>query len=129
MEDVTDICEQGGIKLHTLRPTGWLTMRVWGAMCCVQPLEKLRKLDARSRMCFFIGYKFEGGGYRVCDPRKGVVVGSRDVVFNEDACDRPPSTSRTSSPPTPTSWLYSLHHKFASVAAESTRSREAEFGI
>jgi len=33
----------------------------------VQPLEELRKLDARSRMGFFVGYKYEGGGYRVWD--------------------------------------------------------------
>jgi len=49
----------------------------------------LKKLDAWSRMCFFVGYKYEGGGYRVWDPRKGVVVESRDVVFFEDGLPPP----------------------------------------
>jgi len=66
--------------------------RVWGAP--VQLLEKLRKLDARSRICFFVGYKYEGGGYRVWDPRKGVVVESRDVVFKEDGLPPPTGPQR-----------------------------------
>ena len=31
-------------------------------------------------MCFFVGYKYEGG-YRVWDPKRRVVVESRDIVF------------------------------------------------
>ena len=34
-------------------------------------------------MCFFVGYKYDGGGYRVWDPKRRVVAESRDVVFFE----------------------------------------------
>ena len=33
----------------------------------VELTERLRKLDDRATMCFFVGYKYEGGGYRVSD--------------------------------------------------------------
>jgi len=39
----------------------------------VEPLVKLKKLDERVRMCFFVSYMYGGGGYRVWDP-KGKVV-------------------------------------------------------
>ena len=35
-------------------------------------------------------YKYSGGGYRVWDPEKRVVVKSRDVVFFEDSLPSPP---------------------------------------
>ena len=40
-------------------------------------------------MCFFIGYKYEGGGYRVWDPKRRVVVESKDIVFFEDGLPPP----------------------------------------
>jgi len=65
-------------------------LRAFGAPCTVvQLLEKLKRLDARSRMCFFVSHKYEGGGYRVWDLRKGVVVESRNVVFFEDGLPPP----------------------------------------
>ena len=36
--------------------------------------ERSRKLDDRARICFFVGYKYEGGGYQVWDPKRRVVV-------------------------------------------------------
>ena len=39
----------------------------------VEPLVKLKKLDERVRMCFFVSYTYGGGGYRVWDP-KGKVM-------------------------------------------------------
>jgi hypothetical protein len=36
----------------------------------VEPSEKLHKLDDKATMCYFVGYKYGGGGYRVWD-RKG----------------------------------------------------------
>ena len=84
-------------------------LRALGAPCTVvQPLEKLRKLDAQSRMCFFFGYKYERGGYRFGTHAMGRRRVQRSFSMRT-ACHRPPSTSRTSSPPTQTSWLYSLH--------------------
>src|SRR5258706_6870592 len=56
----------------------------------VEPAEKLRKLDNRARMCFFVGYKYSGGGYRVCDPEKKAIVEYRDVAFFEDGLPSPP---------------------------------------
>ena len=50
-------------------------LRAFGAPCAiVEPKERLRKLDDRATMCFFVGYKYEGGGYRVWDPKRRVVV-------------------------------------------------------
>src|SRR6267154_1452795 len=66
-------------------------LRAFGAPCAiVEPAEKLKKLDDRARMCFFVGYKYSGGGYRVWDPAKKVIVESRDVVFFEDGLPSPP---------------------------------------
>jgi len=39
----------------------------------VEPKELLKKLDDRATMCFFVGYKYDGGGYRVWDPERRVV--------------------------------------------------------
>ena len=55
----------------------------------VEPTERLRKLDDRATMCFFVGYKYEGGGYRVRDPKRQVIVESRDLVFFEDGLPPP----------------------------------------
>jgi len=63
-------------------------LRAFGAPCSiVGPLEKL---DDQARMCFFVGYKCGGGGYRVWDPKGRDVMESKDVVFYEDGL--PPST-------------------------------------
>ena len=51
---------------------------------------KLKKLDGRP-MCFFVGYKYSGGCYRVWDPEKQVVVKSKDVVFFEASLPSPPT--------------------------------------
>ena len=45
-------------------------LHAFGAPCAIVELnEKLRKLDDRVSMCFFVGYKYEGG-YRVWDPKR-----------------------------------------------------------
>ena len=36
-------------------------------------------------MCFFVGYKYEGGGYQVWDPKRRVVVESKYLVFSSAA--------------------------------------------
>ena len=67
-----------------------MDLRAFGAPCAiVEPSEKLRKLDDHARMCVFVGYKYGGGGYRVWDPRRSVVVKSRDVIFFEDSLPMP----------------------------------------
>jgi len=76
-------------------------LRAFGAPCSiVEPLVKLKKLDERARMCFFVGYKYGGGGYRVWDPKGKVVVESRDILFYEDGLPPPTlSEARTQPPP------------------------------
>ena len=65
-------------------------LRAFGAPCAiVEPKERLRKLDDRATMCFFVGYNYEGGGYRVWDPKKRVVVESRDILSFEDGLPPP----------------------------------------
>jgi len=48
------------------------------ACTIVEPKERPRKLDDRATMCSFVGYKHEEGGYTVWDPKRRVVVESRD---------------------------------------------------
>jgi len=46
-------------------------LRAFGAPCAIiKPKERLRKLDDQAMMCFFVGYKYKGGGYQVWDPKK-----------------------------------------------------------
>ena len=76
--------------LHGIKP-GLADLCAFGALCTiVKPVAKLKKLDDQVRMCFVVGYKYSGGGYRVWDPEKKVVVKSRDVVFFEDGLPSPP---------------------------------------
>ena len=74
-------------------------LRTFGVLCTiVEPKERLKQLDDRVTMCPFVGYKYEGGGYRVWDPKRQVVVESRDVVFFEDGF---PSPTLNDLPPRP----------------------------
>lgn len=50
---------------------------------------KLRKLDERVSMCFFIGYKYGGGGYRVWDPKRQAVIKTHNVVFFKEGLPAP----------------------------------------
>ena len=57
----------------------------FGTPCAiVQPVVKLKKLDNRANMCFFLGYKYSSGGYRVWRLEIKMVVEARDVVFFEE---------------------------------------------
>ena len=59
-----------------------LHLHAFGVLCAiVEPKERLRKLDDRRIMCFFVGYKYVGGGYWVWDPKRQVVVKSRDILL------------------------------------------------
>ena len=62
---------------------------------------RMRKLDDKKTMCFFVVYKYDGGGYQVWDPKRRVVV--------EFADRHPHSTIRVHSPLTRTSLLYNPH--------------------
>ena len=41
------------------------------------------KLDAKSKICFFIGYGNEKFGYRFWDEQNKKIIRSRNVIFNE----------------------------------------------
>ena len=52
--------------VHSARRAGSLTT------------ERMRKLDDRTTMCFLVGYKYDGGGYRF-GTRKGELLSSPDI--------------------------------------------------
>ena len=62
----------------------------------VEPTERLRKLDDRAMMCFFVEYKYKEGGYQVWDLKRRAVVEFRDIVLFEDGL--PPPTLNGSRP-------------------------------
>ena len=68
-------------------------LHAFSAPCAIVSLsEKLKKLDDWASMCVFVGYKYGGGGYRVWDLRKSIMVETRDITFYEDGL--PPPTYR-----------------------------------
>ena len=73
-------------------------LRAFGVPCTVvEPREKLRKLDDRASACVFVGYKYGGGGYRVWDCQRSVVVEARGVTFFEEG-PSPPTLRQLTTP-------------------------------
>ena len=71
-------------------PPNMSDLHAFGAPCAVVELAvKLRKLDNCLSMCFLVGYKYGGGGYRVWDPKRQVVIETCDVVFFEGGLPEP----------------------------------------
>ena len=71
-------------------------LHAFGASCAiVEPKERLRKLDDRMTVYFFVGYKYNGGGYRVWDRKRRVVAESRS-----SACRHPLSMTYRPGPST-----------------------------
>ena len=50
------------------------------------------KLDAKSKICFFIGYGDEKFGYRFWDEQNRKIIRSRNVIFNEHVIYKDKST-------------------------------------
>ena len=50
------------------------------------------KLDAKLKICFFIGYVDEKFGYRFWDEQNRKIIGSRNVIFNEQVMYKDRST-------------------------------------
>ena len=50
------------------------------------------KLDAKSKICFFIGYGDEKFSYRFWDEQNRKIIRSRNVIFNEHAMYKDRST-------------------------------------
>jgi len=75
--------------LYGMKPD-LVDLRAFGAPCAIAKLSaKLKKLDDRARFCVFVRYKYSGGGYRVWDPEREVVVESQDMIFFEDGLPPP----------------------------------------
>lgn len=60
-------------------------MRVFGTTAFVHvPKMKRRKLDAKYKKMFLVGYQNESSNYRLYNPDTGQIVISRDVIFDEN---------------------------------------------
>ena len=59
-------------------------LKVFGCVSYVHVDSDARsKLDAKSNICFFIGYGDEKFGYRFWDEQNRKIIRSRNVIFNE----------------------------------------------
>ena len=52
----------------------------------------MNKLDAKSKICFFIGYGDEKFGYRFWNEQIRKIIKSRNVIFNEHVMYKDRST-------------------------------------
>ena len=76
----------GGIpnEMWTGKKVNYSFLRVFGCEAFAHVDKEYRKkLDAKSQKCYFIGYGFDGLGYRLWDVDNHKIIRSRDVVFNE----------------------------------------------
>ena len=61
-------------------------LKVFGSVFYVNIDSDARsKLDAKSKICFFIGYSDEKFGYRFWDEQNKKIIRSRNVIFNKQA--------------------------------------------
>ena len=64
--------------------------------CCVSYVhidsDARSKLDAKSKICFFIGYGDGKFGYRFWDEQNRKIIRSRNVIFNEQVMYKDKST-------------------------------------
>ena len=59
-------------------------LKVFGCVFYVHiDFDARSKLDAKSKICFFIGYGDEKFGYRFWDEQNRKIIKSRNVIFNE----------------------------------------------
>ena len=59
-------------------------LKVFGCVSCVHiDFDAHSKLDAKSKICFFIDYGDEKFGYRFWDEKNRKIIRSRNVIFNE----------------------------------------------
>ncbi|KAJ9684867.1 hypothetical protein PVL29_017044 [Vitis rotundifolia] len=68
-------------------------LKVFGCVSYVHIDSDARsKLDAKSKICFFIGYGDEKFGYRFWDEQNRKIIRSRNVIFNEQVMYKNRST-------------------------------------
>ena len=77
------------LKHFTFKPVSVSTMAFYflKVFCCVSYVHidfvAHSKLDAKSKICFFIGCGDEKFGYRFWDEQNKKIIRSRNVIFNE----------------------------------------------
>nr|POF25368.1 retrovirus-related pol polyprotein from transposon tnt 1-94 [Quercus suber] len=68
-------------------------LKVFGCISYVHiDFDARSKLDAKSKICFFIGYGDEKFGYRFWDEQNRKIIRSRNVIFNEQVMYKDRST-------------------------------------
>uniref|UniRef100_A0A7N2LG47 Integrase catalytic domain-containing protein n=1 Tax=Quercus lobata TaxID=97700 RepID=A0A7N2LG47_QUELO len=68
-------------------------LKVFGCVSYVHiDSDACSKLDAKSKICFFIGYGDEKFGYRFWDEQNRKIIRSRNVIFNEQVMYKDRST-------------------------------------
>ena len=68
-------------------------LKVFGYVSYVHiDFDARSKLDAKSKICFFIGYGDEKFGYRFWDEQNRKIIRSRNVIFNEHVMYKDMST-------------------------------------
>ena len=69
-------------------------LRAIGAMCCRPAAGEIEELNARSRRCSSVGYKHDGGGYKVWTRARGSSSSPEMSFSTTTASHHPPSMSR-----------------------------------
>ena len=68
-------------------------LKVFGCVFYVHiDFDACSKLDAKSKICFFIGYGGEKFGYKFWDEQNRKIIRSRNVIFNEHVMYKDRST-------------------------------------
>ena len=73
------------VKFSNLKVFGYLSYVYIDSNAC-------SKLDAKSKICFFIGYDDEKFGYRFWDEQNHKTIRSRNMIFNEQVMYKDRST-------------------------------------
>ena len=71
-------------KVWSRKEVKFSHLKVFGCVSYVHvDFDARSKLDAKSKICFFIGYGDEKFGYRFWDEQNRKIIRSRNVIFNE----------------------------------------------
>ena len=71
-------------EIWSVKEVNFLHLKVFGCVSYVHiDFDAHSKLDAKSKICFFIGYVDEKFGYRFWDEQNRKIIRTRNVIFNE----------------------------------------------
>ena len=80
-----EVCSSKEVKFSHLKVFGCVSYVHIDSNAC-------SKLDAKSKICFFIGYGDEKFGYRFWDEQNRKIIRSKNVIFNEQVMYKDRST-------------------------------------